>query len=353
MINYWRASSDKVTDFAPGSIVRTILEAPAAELEEFYIQVFLGLRDAIPVAVYKGFDFDLLGARYANGYASVARDAEGTAPIAIPAGTQFTADDGRVYASTSDVIWLASSTFVAVPVQAQVAGAVGNGDAGTITGSQLFPLSNGYTVSSGPLTGGADAETEADRAARFVDAIAALSMGTRPACVAAVKSARILDAVGNLTEYVTRTGYSEVPGRVYVWVYSNHGQPSFALLAAAQTLLDGSRDPITNEITSGVRAAGVRVDALAMAERTVSMSIAVKMLDGYALTAAVRQQLTDIYDAEIRAVPSGEVLQLGTLVEALLAADGVFEIVPGSTENLVCAADEALVPGTLTIGELA
>lgn len=353
MINYWRASSGKATDFAPGSIVRTILEAPASELEEFYIQVFLGLRDAIPVSVYTGFDFDVLGARYANGYASAARAAAVASDITIPAGTVFTADDGRGYASTQDVIWLASTTIVAVPVIAQVAGAAGDGEAGTITTAQLFSVANGYTVSSGPLTGGADAETDAERAARFVDAIASLSNGTRVACVTAVKSARLKDAVGNITEYVTRTGYSEVPGRVNIYVYSNTGAPSAALLAAAQTLLDGSRDPITNEITSGVRPAGVRVDALAMSERLVTMGISVGMLPGYTLTTAVRQQLADIYGAEIRAVQSGDVLQLGTLVEALLAADGVLEVVSDATENIVCADSEALVPGTLTIEALA
>lgn len=36
-INHARAVSDKITDFQPGSVARTIMEAPAVEIEELYL----------------------------------------------------------------------------------------------------------------------------------------------------------------------------------------------------------------------------------------------------------------------------------------------------------------------------
>ncbi len=50
MINYLRASQDRVTDFEPGSVARTMLEATAAELDELYQQLFHGIREAIEVS---------------------------------------------------------------------------------------------------------------------------------------------------------------------------------------------------------------------------------------------------------------------------------------------------------------
>ena len=38
MINWLRANTTKVTDFNVGSVVRTMAEASAAEMEELYLQ---------------------------------------------------------------------------------------------------------------------------------------------------------------------------------------------------------------------------------------------------------------------------------------------------------------------------
>ena len=57
-INHARATQDTITDFNIGSLVRTLLESPAVELDEFYQLMLSGILDAIPVAVYKAFDFN-------------------------------------------------------------------------------------------------------------------------------------------------------------------------------------------------------------------------------------------------------------------------------------------------------
>lgn len=349
-INHARSATSKVTDFQPGSVVRTLMEAPAVEMEELYLQMFLGLRDAIPVATFLSFGFDPLPAARAVGFASVASATPLSAALTIPAGTEFLAADGRQYTSISQIVWPAGSSLVQVLVQHSVAGLIGNIAAGAITSSSFF--GEGYTVSNQGITTGRDVETNAEREARFAEFVQSISRGTLVACTYMARQSRVLDAAGNLAEYVTRVGVDEQPGHVRIYVYSSAGAPSAALLLDGQTRMDGSVDPVTGATTSGYRAAGVRVDVLGMMERAVPLSINVDMLPGYTLNSAVEQELANIYSATIRAVQPGETLYLGSLVEAMLAATGVQAIVPLSTANIVCEINEALIPGALTVATL-
>lgn len=346
-INHARSATTKITDFQPGSVSRTLMEAPAVEVEELYMQMFLGLREAIPVATFLSFGFDPLPAARAVGFVSVSSAEPLAQAITIPEGAEFSAVDGRKYAAVSAVTWPAGDTLVQVPVQHTVAGLVGNIAAGAITSSPLFNSS--YTISNQTIETGRDAETEAEREVRFSEFVASLSRGTLVACSYQARQSRVLDLDGNIAEYVVRYGVDEQPGHVRIYLYSSLGLPSDALLADGQARIDGYTDPVTGAVTPGYRAAGVRMDVLAMTERAVGLSIQVEMLPGYSLTTAVRQQLTDIFSTQVRGVQPGDTLYLGTLVEALLEATGVRSIVPDATENITCEINEALVPGAFTI----
>ena len=49
MINRMSATQNKVTDFNVGAVGRTLIEAPAIEIDQLYQQMFNGLKEAIPV----------------------------------------------------------------------------------------------------------------------------------------------------------------------------------------------------------------------------------------------------------------------------------------------------------------
>lgn len=349
-VNHARGVTDKITDFLPGSVARTLMEAPAVEVEELYMQMFLGLRDAIPVATFKSFGFVRLPAARAAGFVSISRPAPVLAPLVVAPGTVFVATDGREYISTSAATWAASQTVVRVPVSYSTPGLAGNISAGLITSSPAFGV--GYTISNPAITTGRDEETDSEREARFADFVGALSRGTVHACLYAAREPVVLDADGNVFEYVTRAGLDEQPGLVRIYIYTNRGQASAEILAAAQAMLDGSRDDQAGTITPGYRAAGVEVEVLPMLERAVPLSVKVGMFDGYAINSSVEQQLGDIMAAELAAVNPGATLYLGSLVEAMLATPGVASIVPATTDNIACGASEALVAGVLTVTAL-
>lgn len=350
MINHARSTTKKITDWLPGSVARTIVEAPAIEIEEFYIRLFLGIREAIPVATFKSFNFTKIPAGYAHGYASVSTDDPPASDLLIPSGTEFTTDDGRKYYSAEDVTWEAGEATVRIPIVAAGTGLLYNVSAGAITGSPFFNAN--FTVSNSAILNGRDQETDAEREARFAEYIGSLSRGTVAACLFAAKYTSILDDDGNVYEYVTRHGIDEQPGHVRIYVYSNRGEPSDELIAKGQRIIDGWKDPDTGEITPGYRAGGVRVDILPIHDRAIPWTAAVEMLSGFTFGSDVIQEMHDIYAGLLASVVPGDILHVGTIEAALSAAVGVKRVVPSSTTNISCNVYDALVPGTFTITEL-
>ena len=95
MINHMRAATQRLTDFSIGSVARTLVEAPAVEIDQAYQQFFLGLKEAIPVATYQSFDFERLPAKAASGVLRFV-PAAGATTFVIPRGTAVRAPDGGV-----------------------------------------------------------------------------------------------------------------------------------------------------------------------------------------------------------------------------------------------------------------
>lgn len=351
MINHMRGTQKKITDFNPGAVARTLVEAPAVEIEELYMQMFIGLREAIPVATFQSFGFDKYPASYAHGYVSVASRYVLTEDRVIPKGTAFTATNGRSYASSAEVVWVAGTDVVVIPVVANQPGEVGNARPGEINKSPIFDLD--FTISNQAIENGENEESDAARESRFAEFVASLSRGTEVACLYAAKQATVRDDAGNIIERVTRTGFTEIAGYFKIFIYSSRGAPSPELIQNAQTLLDGARDPDTREVVVvGVRSAGVRGDIVAMSERPIGMGVGVRMRSGYQLTALVRQQIIDSYSVSVRSVRPGETLLIDNVRAMLLSIDNVIEVTLSSTENIVCEQHEALVPGSVTVTQL-
>lgn len=348
-LNQMRGSTDKITDFRVGSVARTLIEGPAVEIEQLYQQMFIGLREAIPVSTFLSFGFTPLAASRAHGVVRLTRQATITTPQTIPQGTEFTATDGRRYTSTGDVMWVPMTATVDVPVQASVTGSAGNVAAGVIT-SSAFTASLPYTVSISnmPITNGRDEETDAEREARFAAYVQSISRGTVMAVLYAAKQAQIVGANGVVEEYVARTGIDDQSGYVRIYLYSSIGLPSAALLADGQRLIDGYRDAQGNPV-SGYRAAGVRIDVLPMIEAPVDFSATVSMFPGYTLNTATQNALLDVFTEVVSSVETGGTLFIGTLVEQLLSVPGVRQVVPTNNANILCAQNEVLVPGVFSV----
>lgn len=106
MINFVSGATDKITDFNIGSVVRTIIESIALELEELYYQLLQAVQEAIEEAIYRTFNFPRNPSERATGLVRFFRLTGTEAEINIPRLTQMSTDTEPpiVFESQSDEI---------------------------------------------------------------------------------------------------------------------------------------------------------------------------------------------------------------------------------------------------------
>lgn len=322
MIEQVRGTTDKLTDFNVGSVVRTLLEANATELDDYYQAMYYGLLRAIPTAIYLGFGFDIKPAVAAIGTVTITRLGDATQAQTIPAGTSLTSLSGVTYLTDADLILGVGQTSGSVTVTATVAGVSGNTDPGTLT---LFTQTTSALTVTNPssITGGEDVETEEKRAERFAAFVRSLARGT----VAALEYGATLPAIyhpttGLLSERVQRVSVYEEPGHVMLYIHNGSYGASDELVAAVQLLIDGYRDENTLSWVGGYRPAGMRVEVVAMTETPLDVSIEITKrasASAATVTSAVRGAL----ERFVRAAMPNEIIRPIDLINAALAIDGV------------------------------
>lgn len=347
MLNYVRSTTGKVTDLQPGSVTRTILEAPATEIEELYVQMFNGIREAIPVAVYSAIKFEPLPAQYASGRVTVTSLASTHPQIAIPAGTSFLTNDGRSYRTQRDAIWPADQQQTVLAVISAVTGVSQNAAADQIATCALFPPDR-FLLNSSEMDNGADAETEANRRTRFAEYIAALSRGTEAAIIYAAKNTSLKDINGFIIEGVVRTAITSTPGAVTLYVWGSSGEPSQALLEAITLTESGYRDDKGN-VYPGYRAAGIQLLVKPMRSFTVSPSAKVTLESDFVNGTDLSAALTNALNSRLYNVLPGQTITVEEMRMAMLAVPGVLTIELSGVNNVICGEDQVLVAGTVAI----
>lgn len=352
MINVLRGNQPPINDFNIGSVARSLLEAPAAEIEELYIQYLNGLLESIPVAIYQGFDFDRLPARAASGTVEVTLTSVGDSDLTVLAGTVvYVPGTDKRYQTTEDLTIPVGELVGEVTVTAETAGSSGNTLANTVTAWVSPPLGGLVTVTNpNAISGGADEESDTDRKSRFVAYIASLSRGTRVAVEYAAGLATLEDGNGNVIESVVHVASEEiVPGRANVYIHNGRGDTSAELVAQAQALIDGYWDADSGNWVPGYRAAGIEVTVSAMGELLLDLEIEVGLIYG-AVPGDVETALTAAYSAALAANPPGEVLYYSTLAGKLLAAAGVATInIISPASNIDPGSNTLLLPGSISI----
>jgi hypothetical protein len=213
MINRARASQSKLTDFNEGSIARTLMESPAVEIEELYQRMFAGILDAIPVAIYRGFGFDMREPAKARGSIMITFGAALAVPFTLPAGAVFqNAATGYRYLLTAAATANVGATSLTVIVEAENTGAIYNTAANAVSLVLGITLPTGSVITHSPITSGSDGESPIERATRFAEFIQSISRGTPKAVRYGASTAKIRNIAGEVIEYVSRVGFEEIPG---------------------------------------------------------------------------------------------------------------------------------------------
>lgn len=354
VINYMRSVTDRITDFSVGSVARTMVEAPAAEIDELYQKMFIGLREAIPVAIYQAFDFEQRPAVNASGTVRVNITPQATDTV-ISANTAFRLpNNAGSYLSQSDTTIVAGGSFADIYVVSANTGAAGN-----IVALQTFTLSP--TVS--PVTSasnlaafsnGLPAETEAQRKVRFTEFVGALNHGTVAAIMYGLKLASLTDANGNVTETVQYRSviepYLDDPGRpialVECYIHNGTGGASSELLARAREVIHGYYDD-SGTAVPGWKSAGVQVDIYAATTITVAVTGAVTVLPGYDSVSVKAAASTAVSDY-LATLDVGESALKSEIIALVMGIDGVFNFVPSlPVSDTPATVMEKIMPGAI------
>lgn len=356
IINHARAVQSKVTDFTPGSVARTMLESPAVEIEELYLQFFNGLREAIPSAVYRSFSFDRLAAIAATGSVSLSFVSSTQARV-ISAGAIFQVDGASArFQGVEDVPVAPGATTAQVRVIADTPGVAGNllaGERFTMT-----PPLEGLVLAeaTADFIGGADEETEDERRARFKAYIGALSRGPVSSLEYALTTVRLYTGSGIETERVEHFHIDEVflrdsnlpRAQVDVYVHNGVNGASVDLVSLASKVLTGYRNE-AGEKVPGYKAAGVFLNVYAATSLNVNVTAQLVIVPG-----AVFATVADAVRAAIRGYIGG--LSIGKtafpaeMTAAAMAVEGVASItitVPAAP--VTPALGQKAMPGTITL----
>lgn len=248
-----------LVDLSVGSLLRAVVESNAG-VAQWIQQLIVTLLVTTRAATCSGEDLDSwladfgfvrLSAVQATGQVTFSRFTSTNQAI-IPIGSQVTTTDGSqaftvmvdtanaTYSPTLDgYVLLPGVNSLAVPVMANIAGADGNAQAGTITiisGSIQFidTVTNAMTFANGE-----DEESDSAARARFVLWIASLSKATNSAIGYAILSLQN-GVTYTLTENYAYNGTPQ-PGYFYAVVDDGSGSPSSTFLAQAYSAIDAVR----------------------------------------------------------------------------------------------------------------
>lgn len=249
----WPDGIPKVTDFTPGSVIYTLLNAVATAVDTNGMAIFLA-KQAAYISTATGTDLDNKAADYgitrkpavaASAPFNLTKIVPSTGPTDIPAGSMIsTLPDsiGNVVSFTTgvDATLPAGQTSVSATAICQTAGALGNLAANTpLVISSALPGIDGVQLTTN-ITNGADIESDTSLRTRTLAAFASLARGTvawyqeTALSVAGVQSATVVPQ-------------NRGPGTVDVFIVGpNNTIPSTSLQAQVQTAIDAGR-PITDD----------------------------------------------------------------------------------------------------------
>lgn len=357
MINLMQSTTNKITDFNIGAIVRTMLEACAAELDELYQQVFNGIIQAIPVSVYNSFSFPALTAQPAGGLMTISITTQTTSDL-ISAGTVFTSETtSNTYTTEADFAISAGQTSISIPVVATSAGSSSN--IGADTAFAMSPQPAGFVSAINPnaFINGTDDETPADQLIRFNGFISTLQRGTTDAVAYGAQTTTLLDVNGNVIERVASavvvepylTNPSLPVSNYFCYIFNGVGSTSAALVAQAQNVINGFINSSGVRVP-GYKGAGTICTVVAATQQPLNITAAVTAKPGFVQSVLSLQALT-LLTAYLLSLPVGAPAIFSIMDALVMAIPGVanFVVVTPTSDTPASAPNNKIMPGTISI----
>lgn len=356
MINHLRAVQREVTDFNVGAVGRTILEAVGQEVDQFYQDAFNAVRDAIPVATYRSFNFDKLPEAPAAGIITVTVSAS-SQDVVLAAGDVFSPIAGGLgYVVQESQTIAAGETTAQVTVAANQVGTFGNLPAGTQFAAT--PAINNFVSASNAIAfdGGRDLETDDEQKQRFTAYISTLPRAIEAALIYGAKTAALYNTAGLEIERAKCVSVIEPflededspISLVEVYVHNGEGTTSGALVAEVDKVLRGYADANGVKVP-GWKAAGIKLVTAAATEVSVNLTGQITLNPGFEAADAVAAA-EHVLQRHLLELDIGEASLYKDRVVLVANLPAVANIVfTVGTADITCTKRQKLVPGTFTL----
>lgn len=334
-----RLTAAGITDFNPGSVARTLVEAFAYGLDEVWYAISQ-VPDKFFIDKATGEWLDRRAWEWgltrnpgtkAKGNVIVSRSTPAPFGQLIPKGTQFAYGD-LVYQSTQDAELPQGATEAAVPVEAVAVGKAYNLPAGVELKQVGIAISLIETVRVAPegITGGVDPESDEELRQRIMATIKnPIRGGTKRdyetwAQAAGAKVAKCIPAARG-------------PGTVDVLVITQSGLPDEQFLQQVQAYIE-ERRPL-----------GADVRVIAPQVLQVNITATVMIASGYSQYEVINN-INSALAAYIASIPIGGIIRPTAIGSTILGVQGVEDYtLAAPTSNITLAPDQIAQLGQVQI----
>lgn len=325
--------TDKLTDFNPGSAVRTLLEAVSLQIEEFYYNLFNATKYAIRNACYNAFKFEKYASSYASGTVTIYYESPLLKDKVITKGTEFHTGENTVrkiyFKATRDILIKEGAQAAIIPVTCTEKGTIGNVVAGEISKLTVGDPNVYLITNNSDFSNGKDIESDTEREERFREYVHTLQRGTKDAIAYGIKQVKGVDGVYIDDNYI---------GYLIAYVHDMYGNLS---------------DELKERVLKGVddyRSAGIEVVVRPAVKKLVNMNIKVVYRHGYDpnnYNSAIGQIIYNY----INSLKVSEDLNISTLITVI--NDSFREIIAyidlEDKKDITTLYNEILKPGTITV----
>lgn len=357
MISQIIALNTGITDFTEGSVIRSIIETFALQIQRLETNVFEGIIEGIAVGTFQNFNFQRLPATFPSGLVRFYATSPQSSPQVIVAGTQTQVTNTNIiYSVAQNTVLPANANYIDVLCYCTTLGSAGNTPANTVT-TIISPASFIASVSNpSPIINGQDQESDQSRQTRFQNYLLSLSRGTTLAIESAAANVFITDSNGNVIERVIQAlvfepflnDVTKPVGQIQVFIDNGSGTASYNLLVQVQNTLIGYVD--TNGFRhDGYISAGVEATIASVIPFSVPVICTITVSNGADPVATANNVQTAI-SGYIQTLTIGESVLFAKIVNAAISTSGVDNVSFGSpTFDVVVPIGNKAVPGTITI----
>lgn len=325
LIDYTSTHTSEITDFTPGSIIRSIYEAEAMELEQLYTLSIENILWGIRHSVLDAFGFTPKDATAAFGYVTVTLSTPLAAPLVLAKGTSFysskdTAENIMFVTQDSYFIDTGTSSFQVVVYCTQL-GTIGNIDSNYIDTMSSTQITSKTATNEEPFATGTNEESTDSVLQRFRQFVATRGRATV-----------------NAVDYAARS----VPGVAGVYVYETTGK--FIVYAHDA---NGDLNPyMMNQVTNAVnlyRPVGIPWSVSPVSKLVKGITFEIAVADSSLVDDSFQTGLAEYVKKYLQSFTVGQYLVRNELTKYIMGYSTIISDVyyDGSTTNGIDDMDTA------------